>query len=272
MADRWLVSFLLRNGSRDETGKYNAHNTSVSRDVLAQALNRNTSLTPAEKTYIKSLFGVTGDLGGSNTSSGVSGAGSSGTPQGVSANGDVTLQGTYSPKLSSNAANSWFNSLTNSISKNGFKMNYSDLIGQLQTAARNNTINETDAGNILKAFGITEKGITTPSGSSKSVSSPVKQYNKVNNSLGNAVTLNIGGSPKTVYKGKDSGYYYYDSRKGYTKVTRASQLNEINNQLQKKSSTKPNTSLYKPSNKYQSSNSSAVNKFTSILNSLKFGK
>ena len=283
-ASMWLASFLLHNGSRDETGKYNAHNTSVSRDVLAQALNRNTSLTPAEKTYIKSLFGVTGDLGGSNTSSGVSGAGSSGTPQGVSANGDVTLQGTYSPKLSSNAANSWFNSLTNSISKNGFKMNYSDLIGQLQTAARNNTINETDAGNILKAFGITEKGITTPSGSSKSVSSPVKQYNKVNNSLGNAVTLNIGGSPKTVYKGKDSGYYYYDSRKGYTKVTRASQLNEINNQLQKKSSTKPNTSLYKPSktkpntslykpsNKYQSSNSSAVNKFTSILNSLKFGK
>lgn len=272
-ARQWLASFLYRNGSRDETGKYNASNTSVSRDVLARELNNNTSLTNAEKNYIKGLFGVTGDLG---SSTGSTGSTASKASSGVDANGMVTLQGTYSPKLSNNSATQWFNSLTNSISKNGFKMSYNDLIGQLQYAASNNLIDDKDAENILKSFGINEKGIASPSGAktvaSAAKSNPLKNYTKVTSGVGQNVTVNIGGSSKPVYKGDDNSYYYYDNNKGYVKVTNVTQLNEINNQLQKKST----STLYSPTNKNQSSSktssSSAVNKFTSILNSLKFGK
>lgn len=277
-ARQWLASFLLRNGSR-ENGVYNASNTSVSRDVLARELNNNTSLTNAEKNYIKGLFGVTGDLGGSTGSTGSTGnvgAKAGNTPSGVDANGMVTLQGTYSPKLSNNGATQWFNSLTNSISKNGFKMSYNDLIGQLQSAASNNLIDKNDTEKILKSFGITEKGIVSPSGAktvaSATKSNPLKNYTKVTSGAGQNVTVNIGGSSKPVYKGDDNSYYYYDNNKGYVKVTNVTQLNEINNQLQKKNT----STLYSPTNKNQSSSktssSSAVNKFTSILNSLKFGK
>lgn len=278
-ARQWLASFLLRNGSRDESGKYNASNTSVSRDVLAKELNSNTSLTNAEKNYIKGLFGVTGDLGDSTGSTGSTGnatARAGNTPSGVDANGMITLQGIRSPKLSNNAATQWFNSLTNSISNNGFKMSYNDLIGQLQSAASNNLIDENDAEKILKSFGINEKGIASPSGAktvaSAAKSNPIKTYNKVTTGIGKNVTVNIGGSSKPVYKGDDNSYYYYDNNKGYVKVTNVTQLNEINNQLQKKNT----STLYSPTNKNQSSSktssSSAVNKFTSILNSLKFGK
>ena len=271
-ARTWLASFLYRNGSR-ENGVYNANNTSVSRDVLAKELNNNTSLTNAEKNYIKGLFGVTGDLGGSTGSIDST---TSNASSGLDANGMVTLQGTRSPNLSNNAATQWFNSLTNSISKNGFKMSYNDLIGQLQSAASNNLINDKDAENILKSFGITEKGIVSPSGAktvaSATKSNPLKNYNKVTTGLGQNVTVNVGGSSKPVYKGEDNSYYYYDNNKGYVKVTNVTQLNEINNQLQKKNT----STLYSPTNKNQSSSktssSSAVNKFTSILNSLKFGK
>ena len=63
-------------------------------------------------------------------------------------NRDTILQGTYTPKLSTKKAQTWFNKLNNSISSNGFKITYGDLLTQMAGQKLSNA----DANAVLKSF------------------------------------------------------------------------------------------------------------------------
>ena len=102
--------------------------------------------------------GVSFSNGGSTTNA--SNASTAAAPNNGSGGGNqtYTLQGSYSPKLSSNANQQWFNNLTNSISKNGYKITYDELLNSMSKA----NLSDADAKAVFKAFGITENGITSP--------------------------------------------------------------------------------------------------------------
>ena len=80
-------------------------------------------------------------------------------------NRDTILQGTYTPKLSTKKAQTWFNKLNNSISSNGFKITYGDLLTQMAGQKLSNA----DANAVLKSF-IRPAGVSTVSKASSKAS------------------------------------------------------------------------------------------------------